>query len=90
VAKGVAADYGAYVETGLARDDEEFAQLYRQAQLSMGSKSFSLALTRNDPGLLTKTDPPCWRCVMHASPAGSRNLRFTFRRLPWSPFSIGV
>jgi hypothetical protein len=48
VAKGVAADYGAYVETGLARDDEEFAQLYRQARLSMGSESFAVRVSANN------------------------------------------
>lgn len=39
------ADYAAYVETGLASDDQEFAKLYRQAQLSMGSESFSGRVT---------------------------------------------
>jgi len=45
VAKDLAADYGVYVETGLARDDEEFARLYRQARLSVGSESFSARVT---------------------------------------------
>src|SRR5215204_4163289 len=35
VEEGLETDYGAYVETGLARDDEEFAKLYREARLRM-------------------------------------------------------
>jgi hypothetical protein len=34
-------DYAAYVETGLAHDDAEFAALYRRARLSLGSSEFS-------------------------------------------------
>lgn len=41
VESAFSAGYGAYVETSLARNDEEFARLYRQARLSMGSESFS-------------------------------------------------
>ena len=34
-------DYADYVETGLAGDDGEFATVYRQARLSLGSHEFS-------------------------------------------------
>jgi hypothetical protein len=36
--------YGAYVETGLASDDQEFRALYRQAGLSVGSDEFAEAM----------------------------------------------
>ena len=39
--KELGVSYGQYVETGLARDDEEFQMLYQQARLSVGSEEFT-------------------------------------------------
>jgi hypothetical protein len=41
VEEGLRTEYGAYVEAGLSQDSEEFAKVYRQARLSMGSEPFT-------------------------------------------------
>ena len=58
VEKELRADYAAYVERGLTNNDAEFATLYRQARLSVGSESFSGRIARAHASAVQETGQP--------------------------------